>query len=78
MVNKSEWAALTPDELLTRLLAELQNPLSAIKAWTGVLATESCEEVRFQGLQVIHLRAEQIEQTLTDALQHLKEQESDK
>jgi signal transduction histidine kinase len=59
------------EKKLAEVIDEIKSPLNAIRAWAGVLATESCEEVRFQGLKAIETRAQEIEQKLNDMLKQV-------
>jgi len=54
----------SPEEVLAKETRELREELRTIESWAEVLTTESCMEVRMQGLTTIQNQVEQMRSVL--------------
>jgi hypothetical protein len=62
----------TPEEVLAREAQDLSEDLAVIANWAEVLTTESCTEVRINGLTIIQDRAARMSAVLAAVQDYLQ------
>ena len=48
--DQNDWKSQPPEEMLSRYLHEIRNPLSLMKGWVGILSNEEAKELHPKAL----------------------------